>query len=65
MLEVVAFTALFSCTLAMLGMVIWIGRYLLNEFQVHKMNQAVLEALSEGSYRNSYRYRPRKAKAKK
>jgi len=62
MVEFVAFTALASCTLAMLAMAGWLGLQLWNEIKVQRMNSAVVAALSEGTYRNSYRYRPRGAK---
>ena len=60
MVEFFAITALVSCTMAMLALAGWFVRQLLNELQVQRMNDAVVAALAEGSYRNSYRYEPRK-----
>lgn len=42
----------------------WIGLQIYNELVVQRMNQAVVDALCEGTYRNSYRYRPRRSKKK-
>lgn len=42
----------------------WIGLQLYNEIVVQRMNRAVEDALAEGTYRNSYRYRPRASKKK-
>lgn len=32
-------------------------------WQADQLDKAILRAISEGKYRNSYRYRPRKAKS--
>lgn len=62
MVEFIMITALGSFTLAMLALGGWFLRQLLNELQIQRLNDAVVAALAEGTYRNSYRYRPRRAK---
>lgn len=62
MLEVVAFLSLSLCVVAMATLSLWVGLQVYNEITIKKLNNAVVQALAEGTYRNSYRYRPRGAK---
>jgi len=58
----IAFIALLLGCVAFATIAAWVGLQIHNELTIKRCNDAVVAALAEGSYRNSYRYRPRKAK---
>jgi hypothetical protein len=58
----IVFLMFLTATIAFGTLAAWIGFQLHNELKMKRVNDAVVAALAEGSYRNSYRYRPRKAK---
>jgi hypothetical protein len=53
----IAFAALFMGAVAFGTIAVWVGLQIYNELTITRLNNAVVSALSEGSYRNSYKYR--------
>jgi hypothetical protein len=56
----IAFAALFMGAVAFGTVAVWVGLQIYNELTMTRLNNAVVNALSEGTYRNSYRYKPRR-----
>lgn len=56
------FIMFFTATIAFATLAAWFGLQMHNELKMKRCNDAVVAALAEGSYRNSYRYQPRKKK---
>ena len=56
----IAFAALFMGAVAFGTIAVWVGLQIYNQLTMTKLNNAVVNALAEGTYRNSYRYKPRR-----